>query len=63
MILSFVAMFLRPELSEAFLGLFTTTATLTGVVHVGYFGKAGVENYKKIERAFTGEKTTKDAEG
>lgn len=26
----------------------TATATLTGAVHVGYFGKAGMENWRKI---------------
>lgn len=31
--------------------MLSTTATLTGAVHLAYFGKAGVENYKKIEQS------------
>lgn len=36
------------ETSEPMVAILATTATLAGAVHVGYFGKAGVENYHKI---------------
>lgn len=35
--------------------ILSTVATLTGTTFIGYFGKSGVENYKKIERDFQGE--------
>ena len=40
-----------PETGENMVAILQVTATLAGAVHVGYFGKAGVENYKKIESA------------
>lgn len=32
------------------LSIFQTTATLTGSVMIGYFGKAGFENYDKNKK-------------
>lgn len=40
-----------PETGENMVAILQVAATLAGAVHVGYFGKAGVENYKKIESA------------
>ena len=40
-----------PETGDYMIDVLQTAATLAGVVHVGYFGKAGVENFKKIESA------------
>lgn len=50
-IISMAAAFILPILFEyagdIVLSIFQTTATLTGSVLIGYFGKAGFENYDK----------------
>lgn len=40
--------------------IFQTTATLTGSVLIGYFGKAGFENYDKHRKMLNFEKEQED---
>lgn len=49
LVIVMIAMF--PAVGDYMIDVLQTAATLAGAVHVGYFGKAGVENFKKIESA------------
>lgn len=46
--MSLVLMMIRVDIAAPLMDALAATATLTGAVHVGYFGKAGVENWRKI---------------
>lgn len=52
-------------IQETALQMFQTTATLTGSVLIGYFGKAGFENYDKNRKllAFEEEEERKEEGG
>ena len=43
--------------------IFQTTSTLTGSVLIGYFGKAGFENYDKNKKLLNFEKQDDEPEG
>lgn len=43
--------------------IFQTVSTLTGSVLIGYFGKAGFENYDKNRKIFKSEKVENQSEG
>ena len=49
LIIVMIALF--PAVGDYMVSVLQIAATQAGAVHVGYFGKAGVENYKKIETA------------
>ena len=42
--------------------IFKTTSTLTGSILIGYFGKAGFENYDKNKKLLKFEKQNEDEE-
>ena len=44
------------------LSIFQTTATLTGSVLIGYFGKAGFEKYDKNKKLLNFEKSQENEE-
>lgn len=51
-------------IQETALQMFQTTATLTGSVLIGYFGKAGFENYDKHKKLLKFEKeANEEADG
>lgn len=68
-ILSMAAAYTLPVLFDYVgniaLQIFQTTATLTGSVLIGYFGKAGFENYDKHRKllGFEKDKDDEDEEG
>lgn len=45
-----------PHVGQIALSIFQTTATLTGSVLIGYYGKAGFENYDKNKKLLRFEK-------
>lgn len=45
---SLILMLVRPDTTAFLMDALATSATLTGAVHVGYYGKAGAENWRKI---------------
>lgn len=63
-VISMVAAYTQPVIFE-YVGdivqqIFQTTATLTGSVLIGYFGKAGFENYDKHRKLLGFEKNSQE---
>lgn len=62
--ISMVASYCLPQLfdsiKEMALQMFQTTATLTGSVLIGYYGKAGFENYDKNKKLLRFEEESRE---
>lgn len=66
MIASYVLPIFFQSIIEQALSIFQTTATLTGSILIGYYGKAGFENYdknKKMLKFEERETADEDSEG
>ena len=62
MVASYVLPVLFIQVANTSQSIFQTTATLTGSVLIGYFGKAGFENYDKHKKLLNFEKQDDDDE-
>ena len=60
---AYVLSVLFPFVGQIALNIFQTTATLTGSVQIGYYGKAGFENYDKNKKILNFEKQKQEGEG
>ena len=60
MVVSYTLPILFEWVGEIAQQIFQTTATLTGSVLIGYFGKAGFENYDKHRKMLNFEKEQED---
>lgn len=47
--IAFMLVAFKSQSAQYIVSLFNTVSTLTGSVILGYFGKAGVQNYNKIK--------------
>lgn len=64
MVAAYTLAVLFPATGQITLNIFQTTATLTGSILLGYYGKAGFENYDKNRKLLGFEKSrNRDEEG
>lgn len=63
MVVSYVLPIFFEWVSDVSQQIFQTTATLTGSVLIGYFGKAGFENYDKHKKMLGFEKDNNASNG
>ena len=62
MVAAYTLAVLFPATGQITLNIFQTTATLTGSILLGYYGKAGFENYDNHRKLLGFERQQKDEE-
>lgn len=54
-----ILIFFKPDVGNYMTEVLQIAATQAGAVHVSYFGKAGLENYKKITATYSSDEEEK----